>query len=136
MSKTRYCFGTFCGDYHCFNCEEKEGCIENTEDENPFGEVNIIKKNKMMVIKGSSINADTIEIRVENGSEVLFNKKYFYGYDVSWKESFATKEKPFDVHLTRDIAKEFDIEIKDIEYAEGTHLFKEIMEKERANEKI
>lgn len=80
---------------------------------------------QMVVIKGSSINADTLTIKVTNEEGILFEHKYYYGYDISFCKVFATEDKPLDNELVQAKAKEYSIKIEDIQYEEGINIFKE-----------
>jgi hypothetical protein len=84
----------------------------------------------MKVLEGSSINADTLEIIIEDDSNVAFSQKYYYGYDVSYNKDWATEDKPLDINLINKIASEYNIQLSEIIYAEGTNVFKESL-KER-----
>lgn len=72
------------------------------------------KKNTMTVFHGSSINADNIKIVITDGENKLFKETYHYGYNVSWKKEFATKDKPLDNDLIEAKAKEFSVELEDV----------------------
>ena len=85
-------------------------------------------KNKMTVFNGSSINADSIKIIVTNGDNKLFEHTYHYGYEISWKNDYATKTKPFDKDLIASKAEEFGVEPKDVKYTKGVNVFQQSME--------
>ena len=76
--------------------------------------------NKMRVLKGAGVSADTLEIIVTKGEEVLYQRKFYYGYDLSWKREFATEQKPYDKDLIEQIAKQYGVE--EVEYGEGERL--------------
>jgi hypothetical protein len=78
----------------------------------------------MEVLKGSGVNADTIEIIVRHDSSEIFKKKYYYGYSVSYKAIFATKDKPLDKDLIQDIAQQYNIPSESIIYGQGVNVFK------------
>ena len=48
--------------------------------------------NKMKVLKGAGVNADTLEIIVTKGEEVLYQRKFYYGWEVSWKRNLQQNE--------------------------------------------
>ena len=79
----------------------------------------------MEVLKGSGLNADTIEIIITHESSEIFKKKYYYGYNVSYNTTFATKDKPFDKDLIQDIAKQYNISFDSITYGQGVNIFKD-----------
>lgn len=79
----------------------------------------------MEVLKGSGLNADTIEIIIKHDSSEIFRKKYYYGYDVSYKAAFVTKDKPLDKDLIQDIAKQYNIPFDSITYGQGVNIFKD-----------
>ena len=81
----------------------------------------------MKVLKGSGLNADTIEIIVTDDSSELFRNKYYYGYDISYNPSWATKDKPYDKELVKSIASQYKISDEQIEYGEGVNIFKDSM---------
>ena len=87
---------------------------------------------KMIVFKGSSINADNFKIVVTDGEDTLFEKTYYYGYNVSWKREYATKDKPFDDDLIASIAQTYGVELKDVTYAKGVNVFQSSQQKEVA----
>ena len=76
--------------------------------------------NKMKVLKGAGVNADTLEIIVTKGEEEVFYQKLYYGYNVSWKKEFATEQKPYDKDLIEQVAKQYGVE--EVEYGEGVRL--------------
>ena len=76
--------------------------------------------NKMKVLKGAGVNADTLEIIVTKGEEEVFYQKLYYGYNVSWKKAFATEQKPYDKDLIEQVAKQYGVE--EVEYGEGVRL--------------
>ena len=77
--------------------------------------------NKMRVLKGAGVSADTLEIIVTKGEEVLYQRKFYYGYDLSWKREFAISSiKPYDKDLIEQIAKQYGVE--EVEYGEGVRL--------------
>jgi hypothetical protein len=80
---------------------------------------------KMEVLKGSGLNADTIEIVITHESSEVFKKKYYYGYGVSYNAVFATKDKPLDKDLIKDIAKQYNISSDSIIYGQGVNIFKD-----------
>lgn len=65
---------------------------------------------KMKIIKGAGVSADTLEIVVEKDEQVVFSKKYYCGYDYSWKKCWATKEKPFEDDLINQIKEQYGVE--------------------------
>jgi hypothetical protein len=78
----------------------------------------------MEVLKGSGLNADTIEIIINDGSHEIFKKKYYYGYNVSYKDVFVTEDKPLDKDLIKDIANQYNIPFDSITYGQGVNIFK------------
>ena len=78
--------------------------------------------NKMKVLKGAGVSADTLEIVVTKGEEVLYQRKFYYGYEVSWKKEFATEQKPYDKDLIEQIAKQYGVPLEEVEYGEGVRL--------------
>jgi len=78
--------------------------------------------NKMKVLKGAGVSADTLEIIVTKGEEVLYQRKFYYGYEVSWKREFATEQKPYDKDLIEQIAKQYGVSLEEVEYGEGERL--------------
>ena len=76
--------------------------------------------NKMKVLKGAGVNADTLEIIVTKGEEEVFYQKLYYGYNVSWKKECATEQKPYDKDLIEQVAKQYGVE--EVEYGEGVRL--------------
>lgn len=87
-------------------------------------------KNKMTVLKGSSINADNLTIIIIDEENKLFEQTYYYGYDVSYNPMFVSEETPLDEELIKEKAKEYNINIEDIQYGEGRNIFKEFMERQ------
>jgi hypothetical protein len=78
---------------------------------------------KMEVFEGSSINADTIKIVITEGEKKLFEKKYYYGYDINWNKAFS--DKPFDKDLIASLALTYGIDQKDIKYSKGENIFRD-----------
>ena len=78
--------------------------------------------NKMRVLKGAGVSADTLEIIVTKGEEEVFYQKLYYGYNVSWKKEFATEQKPYDKDLIEQVAKQYGLPLKEVEYGEGVRL--------------
>ena len=60
---------------------------------------------KMKVLNGAGVSADTVRLIVESNKEILFDKKYYCGFDYSWKRDWATKEKPFIDDLVDEIGR-------------------------------
>jgi len=78
---------------------------------------------KMIVSKGSSINADTVEITITDGSIQLFQQKYWYGYNASHSREWATDKKPFIEDIILRLSKEYKVSAQ--EEVEGRNLFRE-----------
>lgn len=67
---------------------------------------------KMYITKGTHVNADSIQILVcqhhLSSCKEVFRKEYCFGYDVSYKKEYATKEKPFIDDLIEDIQSKYN----------------------------
>lgn len=78
----------------------------------------------MKIIKGSSFNADTVEILIiDEDSKIIFRQKYFYGYNVSYNASWADEEKPFIDDVIETLKAEYNV--KFVKEVEGRNIFKE-----------
>lgn len=75
---------------------------------------------KMKILKGAGFSADTLRLVVEKSNAVIFDKKYYCGYDYSWSRDWATKEKPFEQDLIDSIKEKYNA--TEIEYGEGERL--------------
>jgi len=63
----------------------------------------------MKIIRGSSINTDTVEIIIMQDDKIVFSKKYFYGYNASHSKSWATEEKPFINDIIYNLNKKYNV---------------------------
>lgn len=81
--------------------------------------------NYMIIYDGSSISADTKRIVVKDTADkVLFDKKYYAGYDYAWIKERAEKNKPFIDDLISEIASEYNVPEENISYKKGKNVFK------------
>lgn len=78
----------------------------------------------MIIIHGSSINADSVEIVIiEYENNILFAQKYHYGYNISYDRLWADKEKPFIDDVIETLKAEYNV--KFVKEVEGRNIFKE-----------
>lgn len=83
----------------------------------------------MIIVRGSSINADTVEILIIRYDKVFFTQKFAYGYNASYDKSWATEQKPFIDDIIQSLKEEYSVtSVKEID---GRNIFQEGLQNER-----
>ena len=81
----------------------------------------ILEGTSMVISRGSSISADSVEITVLDGDKKVFHKKYSYGYDASYKKDFATKDKPFIEDIIKELKAQYNV--TNVKEVKGSNAF-------------
>jgi len=77
----------------------------------------------MVISRGSSLNADTIEITITKGDKQLFREKYFYGYNASYDRSWASKKAPYIGDIMQELKDKYKVtEVKEVK---GRNVFRD-----------
>lgn len=87
----------------------------------------------MKIIRGSSINADTVEIIIIQDDKIVFSKKYSYGYNASYEKSWETEKKPFIDDIIYNLNKKYNV--ISVQETEGKNIFKQSLENGSENSK-
>ena len=81
-------------------------------------------ENKMIITVGSSLNADGFDIMiVDKDLEKLFKNSYHYGYNASWKQSWADNDKPYVTDIIKDLCDRYSVPRENIEVTSGKNVF-------------
>ena len=76
---------------------------------------------EMKIILNSGISADGFIIEIED----QFKENYSYGYNASYKETWADDNKPFVSDIIFELMKEYQIEPENVKVINGKNTFKE-----------
>lgn len=82
-----------------------------------------LKESTMIISHGSSINGDNVEITINNGEETIFNKKYHYGYSISYDKIWSNEDKPFIDDLVQELKTKYNV--TDVKEEEGKNVFRD-----------
>jgi len=103
-------------DYHDADEDElrKMGVYEDLDN-----------SNKMVITVRSGVNSDgfIVTITDKEGKEV-FKQRYDYGYNASYKRSFADDKAPFVADIISELCAKYNISKNDIDYKSGENVFK------------
>lgn len=82
-------------------------------------------KAKMVITVRSGVNSDgfIVTITDKDGKEV-FKQRYDYGYNASYKRSFADDKAPFVADIISELCAKYNISKNDIDYKSGENVFK------------
>lgn len=81
-------------------------------------------ENKMIITVSSGLNADGFDIMVvDNDLEKLFKNSYSYGYNASWKQSWADNDKPYVTDIIKDLCDRYSVPRENIEVTSGKNVF-------------
>ena len=81
--------------------------------------------NKMFITVRSGVNSDgfIVTITDKDGKEI-FKQRYDYGYNASYKRSFADDKAPFVADIISELCAKYNISKNDINYKSGENVFK------------
>lgn len=81
-------------------------------------------ENKMIITVGSSLNADGFDIVIiDQDMKKLFKNSYHYGYNASWKKTWADNDKPYVTNIIKDLCDRYGVTKDNIEVTAGKNVF-------------